>query len=82
MDRRYSSLENLKIIVSFGWFFLTRLKSNRLVNPDGKGNQPICEVDIPANGRVVHLKGFGFVKVFRTVSKDGALNTGRPMTWR
>ena len=61
----------LKLVASFGWFFLTRLKSYRLVNPDGKGNQPICEVDIPAKGQVVHLKGFGFVKVFRTVSKDG-----------
>jgi len=71
MDSWYSALKNLKLIASFGWFFLTRLKSNRLVNPDGKGNQPICEVDIPAKGQVVHLKGFGFVKVFRTVSKDG-----------
>jgi len=65
MDRWYSSLP-----LSAG-FFLTRLKSNRLVNPDGKGNQPICEVDIPAEGRVVHLLGFGFVRVFRTVSKEG-----------
>ena len=70
-DSWYSALKNLKLIASFGWFFLTRLKSNRLVNPDGKGNQPICEVDIPAEGRVVHLLGFGFVRVFRTVSKEG-----------
>lgn len=71
MDSWYSGLENLKLIASFGWFFLTRLKSNRLVNPDGKGNVPICEVEIPGEGRVVHLRGFGFVKVFRTVSQDG-----------
>ena len=31
-------LRNLKLIASFGWFFLTRLKSNRLVNPDRQGN--------------------------------------------
>jgi len=71
MDSWYSSLENLKLIRGLGWFFLTRLKSNRLVNPDGEENVPICKVDIPAQGRVVHLRGFGFVKVFRTVSKDG-----------
>ena len=68
MDSWYSALKNLKLIASFGWFFLTRLKSNRLVNPDGGGNVPISSVEIPEEGRVVHLKGFGFVKVFRTVS--------------
>lgn len=38
MDSWYASLKNLKLIASFGWFFLTRLKSNRLVNPDRQGN--------------------------------------------
>ena len=71
MDSWYSALKNLKLIASFGWFFLTRLKSNRLVNPDGRGNVPISSVEIPEEGRVVHLKEFGFVKVFRTVSKEG-----------
>ncbi|ADH61955.1 hypothetical protein Mesil_3485 (plasmid) [Allomeiothermus silvanus DSM 9946] len=71
MDSWYASLENLKAIVSFGWRFLTRLKGNRLVNPEGKGNVPIREVEIPGEGRVVHLRGFGFVRVFRTLSKDG-----------
>ncbi len=63
MDSWYSSLKNLKPIASFGWHFLTRLQSDRLVNPDGKGNVPIRSVEIPAEGRIVHLKGFGFVKV-------------------
>jgi len=71
MDSWYSDLENLKLIARFGWYFLTRLKSNRLVNPDGRGNVPISEVGIPSEGRVVHLKGFGFVRVFRVVSNDG-----------
>lgn len=71
MDSWYSGLENLKLIASFGWLFLTRLKSNRMVNPDGKGNVPISSVDIPKEGRVVHLRGFGFVNVFRTISRDG-----------
>ncbi|GIW36967.1 MAG: hypothetical protein KatS3mg073_1112 [Meiothermus sp.] len=71
MDSWYAGLENLKQIRDLGWLFLTRLKDNRLVNPDGKGNVPIGAVEIPGEGRVVHLKGFGFVKVFRTVCKDG-----------
>jgi len=51
--------------------FLTRLKRNRRVNPDRQGNRPIREVEIPPEGRVVHLKGFGLVRVFRTVSQNG-----------
>jgi hypothetical protein len=45
-------------------FFPTWLKSNRLVNPDKKEDRLIREVDISPRGRVVHLKGFGFVKFF------------------
>jgi hypothetical protein len=71
MDSWYASLKNLKLIASFGWFFLTRLKRNRRVNPDRQGNRPIREVEIPPEGRVVHRKGFGLVRVFRTVSQNG-----------
>jgi hypothetical protein len=70
-DSWYASLENLKELCRLGWRWLVRLKSNRLVNPDGQGNRAICQVDIPPEGRVVHLKGYGFIKVFRTVSADG-----------
>ncbi|GIV18468.1 MAG: hypothetical protein KatS3mg023_0219 [Armatimonadota bacterium] len=71
MDSWSSGVENLKAIRALGWHFLTRLKSNRLVNPDGKGNVPLGTVEIGAQGRIVHLKAFGFVKVFRTVSSNG-----------
>lgn len=70
-DSWYASLKNLKTIRSYGWLWLTRLKSNRLVNPDGKGNVNISALEIPPQGRVAHLKGYGFVKVFRTVSRKG-----------
>jgi hypothetical protein len=36
-DSWYSGLDNLKLIRSFGWVWLTRLKSNRKVNPDRTG---------------------------------------------
>ena len=65
MDGRYASLQNLKQIAA-----LTRLKHNRLVNPDGRGDRPIEAVAVPPEGRAVHLKGFGFVRVFRTVSAE------------
>ncbi len=70
-DSWYSSLDNLKVIRGYGWRWLCRLKSNRLVNPDKSVNVAIREVEIPAEGRIVHLKAYGMVKVFRTVAKDG-----------
>lgn len=69
-DSWYSGLDNLKKVRALEWTFLTRLKSNRKVNPDDSFNRRIENVPIPEDGRVVHLKGFGFVKVFRTVSTD------------
>jgi putative transposase len=70
-DTWYASVKNLKAIRKKEWHFLTKLKTNRLVNPDNKGNVPLETVDIPPKGLVVHLKAYGFVKVFRIVSKDG-----------
>jgi len=70
-DSWYSSLENLKMVRSKKWHWLTRLKSNRLVDPDGSGNRPISEILISRDGTIVHLKGYGFIKVFKIVAKNG-----------
>lgn len=70
-DSWYSSVDNLKAVRSYGWRFLCRLESNRLVNPDKSGNVSIREIEIPKDGRIVHLKAFGMVRVFRTVGRDG-----------
>ncbi len=74
-DSWYSSMENLKLITrELGWHFFARLKENRLVNPTGrkKGNKPIKDVEILlGESIIVHLKGFGMIKMFRTVSKKG-----------
>ena len=69
-DIWYASINNLKTIKKKQWHFLTRLKSNRLVNPDNTKNIPLETVDIPPKGIVVHLKEYDFVKVFRIVSKN------------
>jgi len=61
-DSWYSSLDNLKLIRSFKWHWLTRLKSNRHVNPDRTGNIPVSEVNISEQGTRIHLKGYGFIK--------------------
>jgi putative transposase len=56
---------------SLGWHWFARLKSNRLIDSDDTGNVPVGSIEIPAGGRAVHLKGYGFVKVFKSVSKNG-----------
>lgn len=70
-DSWYSSLDNLKVVRKLGWHWLTRLKSNRLVNPDRTGNRAVSEVALSACGSVVHLKGYGMVKMFRIVTPNG-----------
>ncbi len=67
----YSSLDNLKLVRSFYWRWLTQLKSNRLVDPDDSGNRPILDLLIPRHGAVVHLEGYGFIKVFKIVTLNG-----------
>jgi len=70
-DSWYSSLENLKHIRALNWHWLTRLKENRLVNPDGTGNRQLGDCDIRNAGTQVHLKGYGFILVFRIDTPDG-----------
>lgn len=70
-DSWYAGLENLKLIRSFGWIWLTRLKSNRKVNPDREGLRAISEVEIGEGGRVVWLEGYGLIRVFKIVATDG-----------
>lgn len=70
-DGWYAGLTNLKAVRGHGWRFLTRLKSNRQVDPDRSGNVAVRDLDIPEGGREVHLKGFGMVRVFRIAAPDG-----------
>jgi putative transposase len=70
-DSWYSSLSNLKLIRSLGWRWLTRLECNRQVNPDGQGNRRVDQVELSESGSRVHLKGYGFIQVFKMVTPDG-----------
>jgi len=69
-DSWYSSLENLKLVRNFGWEWLTRLKSNRQMSLQA-GQQAVSALDISCSGLRVHLRGYGLVKVFRTVDPHG-----------
>jgi putative transposase len=70
-DGWYSSLDNLKLVRNCGWTWLTRLKSNRLVNKDREGTGALKDTAIAATGTVVWLPGFGLVKVFGIATPDG-----------
>jgi len=70
-DSWYSSLKNLKLIKDLGWTWLTRMKSNRQINPDHTVNRAISEVNLLPGGQIVHLKGYGLVRAFQIVTKDG-----------
>jgi len=67
MDAWYSSLNNLKSIRDMGWHWVTSLRKNRKVNR----NISIAALEIPDEGLKVHLRGYGWVWVFRFVAKNG-----------
>jgi putative transposase len=70
-DSWYASLANFKQVRGFGWTFLARLMANRLVRLEYGPATAVGQLPIPAAGVVVWLPGFGLVKVFRTVARDG-----------
>ncbi|HHV24660.1 MAG: hypothetical protein PHG79_11440 [Methanosarcina sp.] len=50
---------------------VNKIEENRLVNHDKTGNVAIELLTIPPEGMKVHLKEYGFIKIFRIVSKEG-----------
>jgi len=46
------------------------LKANRLVALDRQGYSQISKLEITSTRSIVHLVGFGSIKVFKIVAKD------------
>ena len=69
-DAWYSSLKNLKAIRDHGWVWVTNLRKNRKVNR----NVSLEDLDIPDEGEKVHLRGYGWVTVFKFVAKNGRID--------
>ncbi|HEY7544191.1 MAG TPA: hypothetical protein VID27_04880 [Blastocatellia bacterium] len=42
-----------------------------MINPDRRGNRPIKAVEIFDTGSIMHVKGYGLIKVFKIVAKNG-----------
>jgi hypothetical protein len=53
------------------WPWLTKLEGSYPVSAEYSGNWKVSELIIPANGMIVELKGYGWVRVFRTTGIDG-----------
>jgi len=70
MDAWYSSLKNLKAIRDHGWVWVTTLRKNRKVNRDVS----LETLDIPDEGLQVHLRGYGWITVFKFVAKNGRID--------
>ncbi len=71
-DSWYASIENLKLVRSFGWHFLTRLKSNRQIRVGQGKLEAVSEAGLGGgNGTICWLKGFGEIKVLRVRATDG-----------
>ena len=70
-DSWYASLANLKAIRGYGWRWVTQLKANRTVNPDGTGNRPLGDCAISPTGTRVHRQGYGLILVYLIVLPDG-----------
>ena len=69
-DSWYSSLKNLKFLKKEEIPFLVGLKSNRVISSKPHVYQHVKDADIPEDGLHTHLKGFDFIKVFRTVDQN------------
>ncbi len=72
-DSWYASLKNLKLVRELFGRFLTRLEADRLVNPGNSHNQPLASIEVAATGTRVHLKAFGYIKVFKLVVTENRI---------
>ncbi len=70
MDAWYSSLDNLKSIRSHGWIWVNTLRKNRIVNH----NKQLNKLDISEEGTSIHLRGYGWVTVFKFTAKNGRID--------
>jgi len=70
-DSWYASVENLKFLRDKEVGFLIGLEANGIVSTQPGSYEQVGQIEaFPEQGLFTHLKGFDFVKVFRTVDKE------------
>lgn len=70
-DSWYSSLDNLKFLRNLEIGIYMGLEKNRIISCKPHLYEQVGQVEIPGHGLYTHLKGFGFVQVFQTVTQNG-----------
>lgn len=73
-DAWYASLKNLKAVAKLNWFFVANIAENRQVSFFKHKLQPVSDIPIPQEGTIVHLKGFGMVRVFKIVRSKNRID--------
>ncbi len=81
MDSWYSVSDTLHLINNYGWIFICGLQSNRIVaTGKGKSNHfklnelEKAGIDIPDEGKILHLQKFGKIKIFRFITPKGKMD--------
>jgi Transposase DDE domain len=69
-DCWYSSIENLKFLRNKEVGFMVGLESSRIISTVPHHYERVGAVEIGPAGLYTHLKGFDYVKVFRTVDTE------------
>jgi DDE superfamily endonuclease len=72
-DSWYSGVENLKFLRKKELGFLIALAKNRIGSERPPEYVAVEALALPQSGKVLHLREFGFVRVFRTVDKNHAV---------
>jgi hypothetical protein len=75
-DSWYSGIDNLMCVSRLGWNWFSRIKKNLMVNPDDTKNRPVSDLEISEDGVTVHMKKYGFIRLFHTLNKDGKTGSG------
>ena len=69
-DTWYSSLNNLKAVRDAVKIWVAGLRKNRSVNK----KTILEELDIPDEGKKVHLPGYGWITIYKFVAKNGRID--------
>jgi hypothetical protein len=81
LDSWYSSLDNLKLIRSLQWHWLTRLKANRKVRVAFGSAQVVSTVDIPRRDGSFICRGMARFVCSGWWPQTATRTTGRAATW-
>lgn len=69
-DSWFSGNTNIHLLISLGWNYFSRLKSNRLINVGDSEFKAVKELPLNQSGSIVSVKNLGLQKCFKSRSKS------------